>query len=735
MDLFESARAEKLAKNTPLAARMRPRTLDEFIGQGHILGPGRLLRRAIQIDQITSLLFYGPPGTGKTTLARVIAGATKSHFLSINAVLAGVKDIREAIDTSEKILGTEGIKTVLFVDEVHRFNKSQQDALLPHVESGLLTLIGATTENPYFEVNKALVSRSRIFELRSLENADLARVAQAALADPERGYGKMKVQLSPDGLAHLVQTASGDARALLNALELAVETTAPDPDGVVHLDLRICEDSIQKKAVLYDKDGDAHYDIISAFIKSVRGSDPDAALYWMARMVYAGEDPRYIFRRMIILASEDVGLADPTALPAVMAASQAFDYVGLPEGRFHLSQACLHLATAPKSNSTMAFFDALKSVEKERVGEVPLPMRDASRDSEDFGHGKNYLYPHAFRDHWVAQDYLPAELRGRVFYQPGELGYEKEISGDVETRREIRIAQVLESRKDEGDTAFREITFNEDGASLQSIRDKLFQWAGFLRDKLIFIPNADNGLLFWEALRKEGVAGVHALVASEERKNLLESRIPPSIPKSLYQVRVAADQTLDTFFDDNKPIRFDLILSLDWLATLRLEGGPDSSKKLKDLKNHLAGDGRWLAAERLKSLSPRLYELADRPQPDWEKLREKVASAEEAVYSQNDRPDFRLKPEEAISLFQQNNFVVHRRERERHQQTKYFTDREVSRWFEKSGNAGLPSYRDRLSKTLSESQIEQVAAHYKKVLSAKSLPWRSEVLFLELGNA
>ncbi|MBL8994709.1 MAG: AAA family ATPase, partial [Spirochaetia bacterium] len=483
VDLFENARRERQAQNTPLAARMRPRNLEEYIGQEHILGPGRLLRRAIQIDQITSLLFYGPPGTGKTTLARVIAGATKSHFISINAVLAGVKDIREAIEAAEKILGAQGIRTVLFVDEVHRFNKSQQDALLPHVESGLLTLIGATTENPYFEVNKALVSRSRIFELRSLTNDDLVRVARAAIADPERGYGKLNVAIDPDGLDHLVATSSGDARALLNALELAVETTAPDQNGVVRLDLRICEDSIQRKAVLYDKDGDAHYDVISAFIKSVRGSDPDAALYWMARMVYAGEDPRFIFRRMIILASEDVGLADPTALPAVMAAAEAYDYVGLPEGRFHLAQACLHLATAPKSNSTMAFFDALKSVENEKIGEVPLPLRDASRDGEDFGHGKNYLYPHAFREHWVAQDYLPAELRGRVFYQPGEIGFEKSLAGEVEQRREIRIARVLESQAHSGESAFLELTFGEDDAAFRRIREKMFESAGLLRDK------------------------------------------------------------------------------------------------------------------------------------------------------------------------------------------------------------------------------------------------------------
>ncbi len=380
-DLFALRRNELADKEAPLAARIRPRTLDEFIGQEHIVGPGRLLRHAIQADQLSSVIFYGPPGTGKTTLARIIANTTRGHFIALNAVLAGVADIRQAIAEAQERRGQFGQRTILFVDEVHRFNKAQQDALLPWVENGTVILIGATTENPYFEVNKALVSRSRIFQLKPLVEADLYAVARQALADPERGYGKLNVQIADDALAHLVDVANGDARGVLNALELAVETTPPDEQGLIRIDLPVAEESIQRRAVLYDKEGDVHYDTISAFIKSLRGSDPDAAMYWMARMVYAGEDPRFIFRRMIILAGEDVGLADPNAVRVVMACAQAFDYVGLPEGRFHLAEAALYLATAPKSNSGFAFFDALAAVEKEREAEVPshLPRREPRR--------------------------------------------------------------------------------------------------------------------------------------------------------------------------------------------------------------------------------------------------------------------------------------------------------------------------------------------------------------------
>ncbi len=440
MELFDVATAAK----EPLAARMRPRTLDEYVGQERIVGRGRLLRRAIAADRLTSVIFCGPPGSGKTTLARVIANHTKSNFITLNAVLTGVKDIRAAIDAAETQRRLYSRKTILFVDEVHRWNRSQQDALLPWVENGTIILVGATTENPFFEVNKALVSRSRVFQLAALNAADLKQAALAALADKERGYGRWQVSFEAGALEHLIDTANGDARSLLNALELAVEGGEMPPEGEKIVISKECaEESIQRKAVLYDRDGDYHYDIISAFIKSLRGRDPDAAMYWLARMSAAGEDPHFIFRRMLISACEDTGLADPAAISVVESAARAFDRVGLPEGRYFLAHAALYLSTAPKSNSSMAFFDALASVEKEDA-DVPNHLRDASRDADGFGHGAGYMYPHAYRDHWVAQQYLPESLAGRVFYTPSSQGYEKGIRDEVLSRREAQIAALLE---------------------------------------------------------------------------------------------------------------------------------------------------------------------------------------------------------------------------------------------------------------------------------------------------
>ena len=429
-DLFDVAGKTYLKGKAPLADRMRPRTLDEYVGQTHILGAGKLMRRAIEADRITSLILYGPPGTGKTTLARVIANRTSANFTTMNAVLAGVKDIRAAIDAAADQLRLYQRRTILFVDEVHRFNKAQQDALLPHVENGTVIFIGATTENPYFEVNKALVSRSRVFELKHLSSDDLARVVEQALSD-DRAYAHLSVDFEPDALSHLISTANGDARSLLNALELAIETT-PAEDGLIRITLDVAEDSIQRRAVLYDKEGDSHFDAISAFIKSMRGSDPDAALYWLARMVYAGEDPRFIFRRMLIFASEDVGLADPRAIEVATACASAFDYVGLPEGQFHLAECCIYLATAPKSNTTLSFFDALKHVGDEETREVPNHLKDGSRDSKGLGHGKGYLYPHAYHNHYVAQQYLPEQMQGTYFYMPSDVGYEKRIAERLE---------------------------------------------------------------------------------------------------------------------------------------------------------------------------------------------------------------------------------------------------------------------------------------------------------------
>lgn len=437
----------KWDKSSPLAARMRPRTLEEFVGQEHILGAGKLLRRAIQADRLGSLIFAGPPGSGKTTLARVIANATRSEFETLNAVFAGVKDIRAVVDRARKRLEDDFLgqqqRTTLFVDEVHRFNKAQQDALLPHVENGTLTFIGATTENPYFEVIKALVSRSRVFELERLGEAHVLEVLRRALADSERGYGDWNVDVSTDALLHLAKMAQGDARNALNALELAVETTTPTGvEEQVYVDLAVAEESIQRRALLYDKDGDAHYDTISAFIKSLRGSDPDASLYWLAKMIAAGENSRFIARRLVIFASEDIGLADPTALLIANAAAQAVEYVGLPECQFNLAHACLHLALAPKSNSSFAYFEALRCVEAGASDEVPNHLKDASRDKKGSGHGVGYKYPHAFREHWVAQQYLPGALQGSTFYEPGNRGAEKEIGERFRVLRERQKAAL-----------------------------------------------------------------------------------------------------------------------------------------------------------------------------------------------------------------------------------------------------------------------------------------------------
>ncbi|TFH36554.1 MAG: AAA family ATPase [Anaerolineales bacterium] len=443
MDLFDHAMQDRIAQEAPLAARMRPRTLDEFQGQEEIVGDGRLLRRAIKADRLfASIILWGPPGTGKTTLAMIIANTTQSHFDTISAVLAGKPELRKLIQEALDRRKLYGKRTILFVDEVHRWNKAQQDALLPLVENGTLTLIGATTENPYFEVIGALVSRSRIFQLRSLDDQDVERVLQRALQDQERGFGKRKIEFKPEALEHIVRVASGDARNALNALELAVETTSPDEAGVVQISLAVAQESIQRRAVLYDKDGDAHYDTVSAFIKSVRGSDPDAALYWLAKMLYAGEDPRFILRRLLILASEDIGLADPLGLVVAAAALQSFEFIGLPEGVYPIVEATLYLATAPKSNSAGAYFKAYQLLEQRGIVQVPSHLQDSNRDAAALGHGEGYEYPHNHTEHHVGQGYLPLELLGTYFYRPSDQGYELEVEKRLERWRQAQRAAL-----------------------------------------------------------------------------------------------------------------------------------------------------------------------------------------------------------------------------------------------------------------------------------------------------
>ncbi len=447
-DLFSFNADIELQRNAPLADRMRPKDINEFVGQGSIIAEGRLLRRAIASDRIGNLIFYGPPGVGKTTLAKIIASHTRAHFSILNAVLAGVKDLRVEVNAAKERLSRHGLRTILFVDEVHRFNSSQQDALLPWVENGTLILIGATTENPYFEVNKALVSRSRIFRLKALESEDLYAILNRALSDPERGFGNRNVQLTSSAANHLVDISNGDARSLLNALELAVESTIPNKKGQIYIDLEIAEESIQERAVLYDKQGDAHFDTISAFIKSLRGSDPDAALFWLARMVEAGENPRYIFRRMLIAAAEDIGLADPQAIVVVEACAAAFERVGLPEGLYHLSQASLYLASADKSNSLSGFFAAQKAIKSSQNQLIPSHLRDSHRDGNAFGDGLDYLYPHAYADNWVAQQYLPDEMQGEIFWRPGDKGWEGERKTQMLSRRAAQFAAISESCKE-----------------------------------------------------------------------------------------------------------------------------------------------------------------------------------------------------------------------------------------------------------------------------------------------
>jgi putative ATPase len=416
--------APKISAHAPLAARMRPRNLDEYVGQKHILAPGQLLRRAIEADRIQSLIFYGPPGTGKTSLAQIIARQTESKFERLSGVESNVADMRRVLSGATNRLENTGKSTILFIDEIHRFNKSQQDVLLPDVESGVIRLIGATTHNPFFFVNSPLVSRSQIFELRPLEESDLLELLERALKDDERGLGHMKIRAEADAIRHLAKLADGDARKALNSLEIAALTTSPAGDGFIHIDLSVAEQSIQKKAVVYDGDGDAHYDTISAFIKSMRGGDPDAALYWLAKMIHAGEDPRFISRRIVICAAEDVGLADPMALVLAAAANEAAEFVGWPEARIPLAEATIYIATANKSNTAITAIDAaLEDVRSGRTLAVPEHLRDAHyKGAKKLGHGEGYQYSHDHPEHFVAQDYLGAARR---YYEPTDQGVEK----------------------------------------------------------------------------------------------------------------------------------------------------------------------------------------------------------------------------------------------------------------------------------------------------------------------
>ena len=434
MDLFDYMRANTMEKESPLASRMRPTTLDEVVGQKHIIGKDKLLYRAIKADKLGSVIFYGPPGTGKTTLAKVIANTTSARFEQINATVAGKKDMEEIVKNAKDAIGMYGQKTILFVDEIHRFNKSQQDYLLPFVEDGTITLIGATTENPYFEVNNALLSRSRIFELKPLEKQDIRELVMRAVYDTEKGMGTYGADITDEAADFLADVANGDARAALNAVELGILTTDKSEDGKIHITIDVAAECIQKRVVRYDHDGDNHYDTISAFIKSMRGSDPDAAVYYLARMLYAGEDVKFIARRIMICASEDVGNADPNALVVAVSAAQAVERIGMPESQIILSQAASYVATAPKSNAAyMGIAKAMKTVADTRTMPVPAHLQDKHyKGAEKLGHGLGYKYAHDYPNHYVTQQYLPDGMEGMRFYEPSENGYEKKIREHME---------------------------------------------------------------------------------------------------------------------------------------------------------------------------------------------------------------------------------------------------------------------------------------------------------------
>lgn len=436
MGLFED-KDTGTGRMAPLAVRMRPRTVDEFVGQTHFFGPGKMLRRILAADRLMSLIFYGPPGTGKTALAHVIANTTKAHFEPLNAAASGVKELRDILTLAHRRRSSTGARTVLFVDELHRFNRAQQDVLLPDVEEGVVILIGATTHNPFFAINSPLLSRSHIFEFRPLSEDEIITIMRRALADKERGLGNYRVKITDQALHHLAKISDGDARRALNALEIGVLSATPDKNGVIIFDLAVAEESIQKKAIVYDRDEDAHYDTASAFIKSMRGSDPDAALYWMAKMLEAGEDPRFIARRIVICAAEDVGNAAPMALVLATAAMQVSEFVGMPEARIPLAQAVTYIACAPKSNAAYLAIDkALEDVRSGRTLPVPEYLRDASyKGAKRLGHGHGYKYAHQYADHWVDQDYIPCD---RIYYEPTEQGYEKEIKARLDELRRRR---------------------------------------------------------------------------------------------------------------------------------------------------------------------------------------------------------------------------------------------------------------------------------------------------------
>ncbi|MCR5606038.1 MAG: AAA family ATPase [Treponema sp.] len=777
MDLFDVTDKSK----EPLASRMRPRSLDEYIGQDHIVGKGRLLRRAIQADRLTSVIFYGPPGTGKTTLARVIANHTKSNFITLNAVLTGVADIRTAIAEADNAKKLYSKKTILFVDEVHRWNKSQQDALLPWVENGTIILIGATTENPFFEVNKALVSRSRVFQLKPLEKEDLMKAAKQALTDKERGYGNYDVVFEKGALEHLVDTANGDARSLLNALELAVETTVekwPAPKGTqIYISKESAEESIQKKVVLYDRDGDYHYDIISAFIKSLRGRDPDAALYWLARMVRAGEDPDFIFRRMLISACEDTGMADPYAISVIQSCAASFDRVGLPEGRYFLAHAALYLSTAPKSNSSMAFFDALAAVEKEDV-EVPNHLKDNSRDAEGFGHGKGYMYPHAYKDHWVAQQYLPNELVGRVFYNPTDQGYEKNIKEDVLSRRELQISAILEKTEapipqgkggmhklpelasdfsnpigewwinknfktgmaaKEEELTFSPVDNDKEKSisraerdwrkrlesnraqTLLTIRDSMIHLATLNRHTRSLIWNADDGLLLWQVTRNTPEGLTCGLCKNERNKAIIEQ-----YGNTLDEIdRPKLSMDIKDFND----LEFDRIFFRDVFKDIKsIEEKADFLKDTKILSKdfatiisqHIPKNGQHFA---------KLIKEQIKHSSDIDKILDKMIETENQFFNDKSNALFAWDNKNIKETFENKGFKVDIAIQTVLEKRR-ITTQDLSNWF----NSQTSAYGKVMLNTIGKEKLQLIVDMLSFAINRQIFDWQTEIAFARISN-
>ncbi len=700
--------------NSPLAFRMRPRVLDEFIGQEHIVGKGRLLRRAILSDQLSSLIFSGPPGSGKTTLARIIANHTKSTFTQINAVLAGIAELRKTIAQAQQCLQQDGSRTIVFVDEVHRWNKAQQDALLPWVENGTIIFVAATTENPFFEVNNALLSRSRIFLLKTLQKDDLRSIIQAALQDAERGYGEYRIHIDDDALEHLLTSSAGDARNILNALELAVETTPvtfPPPPGTdIHITLDVAEESIQNKAVLYDKEGDYHYDTISAFIKSVRGSDPDAALYWLARMISAGESGRFILRRLLILASEDIGLADPHALPLVQAAAAAFDQVGMPEGNYFLAEATLYLATAEKSNSVQGFFEALKAVQTESGGEVPNHLKDSSRDSYSFGHGAQYRYPHNYLEHWVAQQYLPDALKGRLFYHPKHVGYESSIANTVFRRREAQLAADVETSLPEiltftpGNTQERwyKRVIAESSTEQEELRRRVFTALTLARHARAILLGSASELFAWELIRScpEGELRICTDERSENIIRYIGSQLEEVQQPKLYENYAALASDSYTA---------EILISYNTILQMK---APSLHEQLKQI-HMLCGDkGTAVFVELVPTLGMRLSDCISEENP----FREQIISVEQEIYDAN--------TEDIRAALHNQGFHEWNHEIYMASGIRHISRKQIETWF------GEGLYGQAIRKKWNDKMATDICTVLLKQLANQDLEWKRAYLIV-----